>query len=189
MDRNNNATGTSNDFVVLGTVSIEQSACHTPMLTLTNANGTVTTYYALLSWREIYVMYLFTSTEERDDYANLSLEELETDNGPPTLAFLQDFGNSAPLQQCVYFGSFVDFVGEGESVAILGRNIDKKWSVGDVLSGDEVPSNQNCPEGYPKAWDQADTTTLTTTSAVVKPSRNHSHVVVVMLTMALVAFW
>lgn len=48
--------GRENDeFVVLGTVSIEQSACHTPILTLTDdANGAVTTYYALLTWREIY---------------------------------------------------------------------------------------------------------------------------------------
>jgi hypothetical protein len=43
-----------------------------------------------------------------------------------TLAFVKDFGNSAPLQQCVYFGSFTDFV--GTNVVTLARNIDKKWA-------------------------------------------------------------
>jgi hypothetical protein len=42
-------------------------------------------------------------------------------------------------------------------------------AVGDIFSSDEVPSNENCPEGYPKAWEQADS--LTTSSAVATPNR------------------
>lgn len=42
-------------------------------------------------------------------------------------------------------------------------------AVGDILSSDEVPSNENCPEGYPKAWEQAGS--LTTSSAVATPNR------------------
>jgi hypothetical protein len=122
-------------------------------LTLTNVNGTVETYYALLSWREIYSMYLFPSKSDRDAFLNLSIEELEASDEQPTLAFIQDFGNGAPEEQCVYFGSFTTPIGvsDGQS-GTLGRNVEGVWSVGDILTEVEAPMNGNCPEGYPNVW-------------------------------------
>ena len=152
-------------------MAVEQSTCQQPIVTLTHVSGTVTTYYALLTWREIYNMYLFLSPEERDAYRNLSVDELEAFVGPTTTpSLIQDFGNGAPAQQCVYIGSFTSPIGsnDDEQLGTLGRNVNGMWLVGDVLSFDEAPSNQNCPEGYPHAWDDGGSSgsdTTTTSSA------------------------
>lgn len=138
-------------FSVRGRVSIDQSqSCQEPVLTYTDAFGDVTTHYALLSWREIYAMYLFSSEEERAEYR----DSVDLDSSVPVVAFIQDFGNGAPDKQCVYYGSFTSPIdGGGDMIGTLGRNPDLKWNVGDTLTEEEAPSNQNCPQGYPRQWD------------------------------------
>ena len=137
LDRNNNATGTSNDFVVLGTVSIEQSACHTPMLTLTNANGTVTTYYALLvverNLRNVSIR-VDRGTRRLCQLDVLKSSKRTMDHHPllhffKTLATVRLCNNASILDPL-----WISWERENRW-QLLGRNIDKKWSVGDVLSG------------------------------------------------------
>lgn len=141
-------------FTVWGTVTIEQQNCRKPVLTHTGAHGHVTTYYALLSWREIYQIYLFSSKEERAEFRDS--RDLHISN--PTLVFVQDFGNSASDKQCVYFGSFTDPVGgDGAMVGALGRYSGLEWSIGDTFEEDKAPTNGNCPEGYPRQWDATPT--------------------------------
>jgi len=141
---------TSSDYTVWASVAIEQSPnCHEPVIIVTDQTGS-TTFYALLLWREIYSMYLFTSQDERNAFRDLTVLETTV----PTLALIQDFGNGAPEQQCVYFGSFTSPIdGDGDMIGTMARNPTLKWRFGDVMMEEEALTNGNCPEGYPRQWE------------------------------------
>jgi hypothetical protein len=144
--RNKDADGSSNDnFAVWGTVKVTQTNCQ-PVLTVSDQSGTVTTFYALLWWRETYAMSLFGSEEQRDEYESGGEYSAQSD---ASIVLLQDFGNGASEVQCVYFGSFVN---DDVTFGTMGRDVDGAWSIGDELSVNEAPGNENCPEGYPEGY-------------------------------------
>jgi hypothetical protein len=143
-----------NAATVWGLVTVEQTpVCQQPIFTVTsnrfNAAGTTVkrTFFGLLGFREIYYFTLFDTKEDRD-----ASEITFSENADPSYKlFVQDFGNGAPVEQCLYFGSFTEpFFNETTSLGTFARDVKGKYSLGGIIAEDDYPSLFSCTDGYPR---------------------------------------
>jgi hypothetical protein len=195
------------DFTVWGLVEVVQDfVCQHPTFNFTSllvdSNGTTVvepvtkSFYGLLSWREIYSFFLFDTPEQRDAYEQWMPSSSPMNNGEAFEEeitqfimnqqnyniFLQDFGNGAPREQCIYFGSFLykgftadqpNYDDENTNIysGALAPDPDKKYQLGDVIfSQDIAPFNRNCPAGYPRNFSLEDSTTTVPKETTALPT-------------------
>jgi hypothetical protein len=147
-------TPLSANFTAWGTVQVRQNNCQAEFTVVsTNATGiiTTTTFYASMTWQEVYALNLFLTEEERDAY-----ESFEGDDPPGSIipensyGFIQNFESSAP--QCDYYGSFIDTdIQNMEDTGVYGmvRDVGGLFDIGDTIPDSFL---YNCPEGFPRQW-------------------------------------